>query len=147
MCSNLRLSKSKSVVRGHRVPFITNLELGPREGLFGLNNGLIYNARSEGLKSSNSVWYDKVYKRGIVEIEGFHEGSADFIHEQRKSMYVAILYNDQNEFTVLTENSAGIVAMHHLRMPVLLDDDKSSLKVWLDEGRIIHLKPQLIRRA
>lgn len=147
MCSNLRLSKSKSVVRGHRVPFIANLDLGPKEGLFGLHNGLIYNARSEGLKSNNSRWYGESFKRGIVQIEGFHEGSADFKHKEEKPMYAAILYNEKNEFLLMTEQSSGVVAMVHLRMPVLLDDDRTSLKVWLDEGRIIHLKPQLIKRA
>ena len=147
MCSNLRLSKSKSVVKGHKVPFITNLDLSPREGLFGLNNGLIYNARSEGLRSNNSKWYGESFKRGIVQIEGFHEGSADFVHKDNKPLYAAILYNNNDEFLLMTENSAGIVATIHLRMPVLLDDDRQSLKRWIDEGTIIHLQPQLIRRA
>lgn len=145
MCSNIRLSKSKSIKSGHEAKFKTTLGV-EHNGVFGFMNGVIYNCRADKLSSNSSKWYGDTLKRGIIDIISFYEGGADFASTDGV-LHAAVLYNDKNEFALITENSTGVVAKYHSRMPLFIDDSVDAMLAWFNEGRIIHLKPQLLRRA
>lgn len=152
MCSNIRLSRSKSIKSGavatYRTSYIS--DIFERSGVFGLNGGIIYNIRSERRISAtmtDDVWMNKHLHRGVISILGFTENGNEFTLPGQKPMYAAILYNDEGEFALLTENSSGIVGRFHRRMPVLIEDNYNSLQSWFDFGRVTHLNPQALQRA
>lgn len=146
MCSNIRLTRSKSIKSGSPARF--NVAYGVEtNGLFGLNNGVLYNCRADKLSSNSSKWYGSTLKRGIIDIIGFYEGSTDFSLNEDRVMHAAILYNEKNEFMLITEDSTGIVAKYHNRMPVFIDDSVFAMQAWFNEGIVTHLKPQLLRKA
>lgn len=151
MCSNIRLSRTKSIKKGQKALYHTYMTYFSQTGTFGFSlgwaSGIIYNVRSEKLSSGNDKWQGQLLKRGIIKITGFVEGSFEFTTIKEEPMYAAILYNDKGEFAIITEDSAGVVSAYHKRMPVLIDSSPRSMTAWFVEGRIRHLDPAKLKRA
>lgn len=143
MCSNLKLSKSKHIKPADSsvYRFYTGSSIGSKLGLFGFNRGIYYNAQSENMYTK---WRNYSYNRGYLEIVGFYEKGYEFSLKDDEPMFVAILFNEKNEFCLLTENSEGPVAEVHNRMPVIIGNDPLLRDKWLKEGKIIHLNPNLL---
>lgn len=144
MCSNLKLSKTKNIVAGDIAiyrAYTHELTTTPKSGVFGFNKGIVTNVRFE---THDSKWREYAFNRGYIEIMGFHEKGYDFYAKDQRSLFVPLLYNDRDEFSILTEDSEGPVAFIHHRMPIILRDNMIACDKWLKEGKILHLDPYLL---
>ena len=117
-------------------------QLGGRSvSIWGFGNGTgQYNARSERL----DTLYKK-YDRGIIQMESFWEGTAEFRDFKNRDFHIAVILNKNNEFVILTRPANSLVKPYHLRHPLIIDPmkDNEFLKgkldssMYLDESMII----------
>ncbi len=68
--------------------------------------------------------------RGIIEVEGFYDGGQLF--EADEKLHLGVVYNNLEEFAIVTVGSKGLIATVHHRMPLILTDDN----LWMDKGLI-----------
>lgn len=115
----------------------------PTVGLWGFKNGEIYNARSERLLEGMWKPLMEHNNRGIIEVRGFYEGPVFFFLENFRPMHLAVIYNEQNEFAIITEPAKGLVAKVHNRMPMIVPDDNA----WVIASKIAQYDASLIRMA
>lgn len=113
---------------------------GHRKAKWGFNAGMQYNARLESLEP---IWYPKKVHRGILEVNGFLEGNTQFWLKDKPEFDLAVIYNDKNEFAVITTESDPTVREVHNRMPLLIGDRDS----WMRSGDIIIPNEPIIKAA
>lgn len=123
MCSRLGNKKLKP---NNVFPYKSSS--GTQYGLWGFNEGQVYNARAESLRT---VWKDKHDNRGVIFVESFWEGNTRFKRKDNKLFAMAVIYNDKDEFALVTAPANDVVKKYHHRMPLLLADDQ--VEHWLSK--------------
>lgn len=127
MCGKLKSSKTKP-----GFTFSYHTSKGMKNGVWGFNKGEQYNARYERL---NGIWRE--YEKGILNVTSFWEGDMEFKRLKNQVFSLGIIYNNHDEFAVLTCPANEIVKPHHHRMPLVIADD--ALNEWLQSGTIKQL--------
>lgn len=134
MCSNLRLSKSAKIVRpGARLLYsiFGGGKSTVQMGTWGMMGGVIYNVRSE---SMHQKFLDIAQNRGILKVESFSEGGKEFYG--KIPLNIAVIFNGNKEFSILTMDSVPPVSNYHRRMPLIINDNEDSVMRWLTIGYI-----------
>jgi putative SOS response-associated peptidase YedK len=93
---------------------------GTQLNLYGFSNGYQYNVRSD---SMNTVWKKLRDNRGIFLIDSFWEKGKEFTRSDNKLWNVAVLFNLQDEFAIITTQANPVVKPFHQRMPLCLTDE------------------------
>ncbi len=135
MCVKLRTAKVKP---GSIFGFKTSK--GVSSGIWGLNKGNQYNARSERL---DGIW--KELKRAVIYVDSFWEGGVEFKKADGGDFAIGIIFNSSKEFAVLTCAANDVVKLYHERMPFVIDDSKIS--DWLENGNVLQLHQDQILLA
>jgi putative SOS response-associated peptidase YedK len=115
MCGKVE-KKSRKISPGSSIFFTT--EEHTIMGTWGVNNGSLYNARSE---KRETTW--KKFNKCIVEVDAFYEGGKKFTSSSGK-FYLAGLYNAKEEVVLLTQPANDAVKPYHHRMPVIITNIK-----------------------
>jgi putative SOS response-associated peptidase YedK len=131
MCGKLNI-KGRVYVPGTRLPYTSYN--GDMWGVWGIGNA--YNARVE---NASTTWKRLIDNRGIILVEGFYEKDK-YIH--RRPLALGLLYNEQDNFVILTRDSQPSIARIHPRMPLIIENDK--IEDWILHGltypdKIFHL--------
>lgn len=91
----------------------------------------IINARSETVVHKKAFAHDFIYHRALIPVSGFYEWDQykkrhAFSYRPNELFYLAGLYNDQREFTILTTQAQPPVSTIHDRMPLIIPKEKIS---------------------
>lgn len=113
MC--VKLSGAK-LVPGQISTYLT--KLGKRTGVWGFGKGQQFNAR---LESIPTIWRHIQNNRGVITVDSFWESGKEFVHKNGDLFLIGVLYNKDEEFTVITMPANDIVSPFHGRMPLVLD--------------------------
>lgn len=130
MCGRLGVS-GNIVVPGTVMQFSAG-KRGQRIGVWGIPgaNTLIHNARFESL---SGYWARLKDNRGVLPVRTFIEPEGPIFGLKGHSVInLAVIYNEHNNFAVVTENSRGAVAGIHPRMPVIVTDNDK----WVTKGEL-----------
>jgi len=106
--------------------------------------GRVINARIEGVDHSLFFKHHLQQRRVIVQADAFYEWDKDkhrhLIKDQRsKPLYMAGLYDEAQNFAIITTESQGLFAQFHHRVPLLLNHD--DIHAYLNTGlRALNLK-------
>jgi len=92
---------------------------GEREMTWGLFGGDTYNSRLENLKST---WKKIEQNRGILSIESFWEGGAEFRRYSGINFQIGVIFNSEGEFSIVTVDANPTVRPYHHRMPLCLSN-------------------------
>lgn len=100
-------------------------------GLESYNGNLLINARNETLREKKT-FQTMLTKRCIIPCNGFYEWKKTstekkkiYIHNSKQPLlYLAGIYNDQNEFVIITEEARGRMKSIHHRTPFILKKDQ-----------------------
>lgn len=107
---------------GHSYAYLTDKGLG--FGTWGLDNGRVYNLRTEGVYSQ--------YERGAINVDSFEDGRGEFGLEGITTL--PVVFNKKGEFALLTRDSDGPIKEVHSRMPVIVKGPYSWIKAgYLDQ--------------
>lgn len=129
---------------GMKVQFV-NKDNILTEGRWGIgtlyNQAATYNARLENL---NGTWKNYIGNRGIVQLDGFYEGKNSFFClPNHTPLNVAVIYDNRDEFLIITQPAQLPVKLVHLRQPLILEDPE----LWIKERKIVRLKESLIKQV
>lgn len=105
---------------------------GKRVGIWGIPGygKFIHNARIESL---NGYWRAIRDNRGIMPVNSFIEPEGPvFGLKDRSIIGLGVIYDHDNRFAVVTENSYGIVQSVHPRMPIIITDPVK----WITQGEL-----------
>jgi putative SOS response-associated peptidase YedK len=114
MCVKL---KGSELTPGQVFAFLTML--GKASASWGFRNGKQYNVRMDSIPT---VWKKYQYNRGVLSVDSFWEKEKQFVSQSGNLLKLAVLYNEDNEFAVITTDATPIVKPYHHRMPFLLTD-------------------------
>jgi putative SOS response-associated peptidase YedK len=117
MCVKL---KGNKMTPGQVQAFLT--KLGKASGVWGFGNGKQANVRMESL---STIWRKIQMNRGILSVESFWERDKEFVRKDGKLFQLAVIFNPEYEFAVMTVPALGIVRDFHHRMPGCLVDDQA----------------------
>lgn len=117
-----------------------NKKQGPAWGIWGMHKGGVYNARVEKLNSPYWAPLMKLGWRGILEVDAFWDGGHEFTLPQGP-WHIGVVYNDGDEFAIITMPSVGLVAPYHHRMPLIVTDDD----LWISDGKLRDFDPNIIK--
>ena len=117
MCVKL---KGNKMTPGQVHAFLT--KLGKASGVWGFRDGQQANVRLESL---TTVWRGIQMNRGILSVESFWEKDKEFVRKDGKLFKLAVIYNPQMEFSVMTVPGNELVKQFHHRMPGCLVDDRA----------------------
>ncbi len=124
MCGRVNIGNHQYA---HYSRFKHNTRTGLVEGTWGIGDA--YNARLENI---SRTWRELQNNRGIFVVDGFYEKN-EYIHATNKTpLYLATLYNDRNDFVVVTRDSQHSIEFIHHRMPLLVPIDNPNQ--WINEG-------------
>jgi len=90
------------------------------------NKGILINARSETLEKS--VFFNsKKNKKCLIIASGFYEfkDSVPYYFFYDKPLFLAGIYNEYNEFVILTKNASNNIAKVHHRSPIIMDKENA----------------------
>lgn len=108
-------------------------------GIEGFHGNLLINARYETIHQKPT--FNRImHKRCIIIASGFYEwvkngNKKDKIYIQKddhEMMFMAAIFNERNEFVILTDQSQNTMADIHDRTPLLLNLEE--MKQWLHYG-------------
>lgn len=90
------------------------------------DKGLIINTRIESL--DNQYYQNVKNNRCLIIASGYFEFKENkkYYHYLDKPMYLAGIYNDNQEFTILTKPSSKNISHIHNRCPLVLDKNEAS---------------------
>lgn len=138
MCGRLGVS-GRLVVPGTTMQF--SIGKSKRIGVWGtpfrasnvIGEGYNYNARSENL---HLPFWKNFPKRGVVYADYFIENKVcAFGYKSREPVGMGIIYNDNDEFMIVTQNACESVQHIHSRMPVIVTNYNANL--WLEAAMIM----------
>lgn len=101
-----------------------------RMGIWGIkgHQGFVHNARIESLEG---YWRHIKDNRGILPVNSFIEPEGPvFSLKAHGVIGIAVIYDEHNNFAVVTQNSVGIVKSIHPRMPIVITNPKD----WIEQG-------------
>lgn len=127
MCGKLRIQKS--ILRPGMVARFITLA-GQKIGRWGFSGGMTYNVRSEKLET---YWLPLLQNRGVIEVDSFFDKGIEFNKRGSPVVRIPILYDNNQDFSVITKDAVGDVKTVHPRMPVVIEDTEA----WLKEGKLI----------
>jgi putative SOS response-associated peptidase YedK len=134
MCGRINIDK-KIYYPGQR--FYYNTHKGVVVGTWGI--GQAYNARIENIATT---WNKIQDNRGLLSVNGFYE-KEEFVqpfYECHKlssnKLLLATLYDDDNNFVIITRPAQSSMMKIHHRMPLLIDDGDK----WLEHGIMDYTK-------
>lgn len=98
-------------------------------GIHGYKGNLLINARMEGIEEKYT-FRPILQNRCVIVANGFYEwvkhgNVKDKIYIQKKEMslfYMAGIYNEKNEFVIVTGESTHRMAEIHKRTPIMMDE-------------------------
>lgn len=106
----------------------------------------IINARQESLDTKPIFKNDFKHHRALVPVSGFYEWDKNkqrycFIDAKEPLLYLAAIYNEQQEFTIITKDAINPIKPIHHRMPVIIRPDQIS-QWFFDEDEARNLLSQ-----
>ncbi|MEG0265535.1 MAG: SOS response-associated peptidase family protein [Erysipelotrichaceae bacterium] len=134
-CSNMSINISKAEIFPSQNVLVLveeNHKIIPvikKWGIKGYQGNLLINARNETIKEKPT--FSKLLdQRCIIIASGFYEWKKQgikkakiYIQKENASiLYMAGIYNENNEFVIITVQSEGDMAKIHHRSPLLLDE-------------------------
>lgn len=120
------------IIPGTSIEFRTSS--GLITGKWGISDGLVYNARSEKLNTTWANWSNK--NRGILTLDSFFERSKEFVNNN-SNLLVPIIFNNINEFAIITRDATDIVKPFHHRQPIILNSN--NIEDWLNDNKIVEM--------
>lgn len=129
MCANI---KSNKATPGQALSYMTRS--GKTNGIWGFGHGAQYNARLESL---NGPWKHIQYNCGIITVDSFWEKGQEFIRKDGIALHLGVIYNNKQEFAIITMPAGIIVSPFHHRMPLQVED--SEMQDFLDGKSIVSI--------
>ena len=124
------------------IPYGSKIDLAVKK--WGIKNkSLQINARVESLEDRPS--YEAMRnKRCAVICNGFYEWDQDkkkyYVHDDEEFIYLACIFNDEDELLILTQASEGEFAKIHSRTPVIMDQKEMLRYIHNEKGDIVKKK-------
>lgn len=126
MCNTLNIN-GRNYLPGSKLKYTASI--GDLYGKWGMDG--IHTARHE--KINGNFWSS--FKRAIIVVDGYYEKG--HLIDSAHKLHIGVLYNELNEFVLLTTPSEGSIAMIHTRMPLII----CSNKLWIEQGKVIQMAP------
>lgn len=124
MCGRIR-AVGRLVSPGSIMQF--NSLTGSVIGKWGIGSSNIYNARFDKLPTT---W--RGTERGVLTIDGFYEKKVFFERGEGKKLDVAVIFNRQLDFAIVTTEASSQISAWHHRMPLVLPEQGA--KDWLENA-------------
>ena len=101
------------------------------------NKSFQINARMESIEDRPSYRSMKENRCAVV-CNGFYEWDAEkkkyYVHGDEEYMYLACIFNEENELLIITEASEGEFARIHSRTPVIMDQPEMLKYIHNEKG-------------
>jgi putative SOS response-associated peptidase YedK len=100
-------------------------------------SGRVINARIEGVQSSPFFKNHLLHRRIIVQADAFYEWDKDkqrhiIMRQDQSPLFMAGLYDEANNFAIMTTEATGDFRSLHTRVPVILTTQ--TMNAYLDQG-------------